>query len=203
MSKFLEKLKKVTAPILLVTFLNIEFFMVVQIFFFYFIASKQIDVIIESKADIINKFSESSNILKCKINSYLNSDEFKKNKNYSDEINKKRMKLNLDIIVKRKLVWLIIIGIFIFISFSVAISGTIISRVNKNDDKYVYWKSQGFSKSDLILILFVICAFTTEIAFFFLMVKKYEFIGDMEIINFLYKNVSKILNKKIEEEKEE
>ena len=55
---------------------------------------------------------------------------------------------------------------------------------------YFIYSEIILSVSDKILILFVFGAFTTELIFYFSIVRKYEFIGDMEIVNILYKNIS-------------
>ena len=113
--------REMTAPVIFITFFNIGFFMVVQIFFFYFIASKQIDVIVESKADIINKYSESSELVRNYIKSYLATDEFKRDKKNAAEIEEERMRLNRKIIWKRTSIFLIPVSIVIIISIGVII----------------------------------------------------------------------------------
>ena len=91
--------------------------MIVQIAFFYFIASKQIDVIIQSKADILSIYSSFSKNTKNLLNNYLKSNEFKNKKQMADLTRKERLRLNKKIIWFKLRIILIIIFSIIGISF--------------------------------------------------------------------------------------
>jgi hypothetical protein len=185
MIKFLKN--NITPPVIFITFLNIGFFMIVQIAFFYFIASKQIDVIIQSKAGILNTYSSFSKNTRDFINNYLNSDEFKKKKKISNLTREERLRLN------RKIIWYQLRPILIVIFSIILISLLFIIYYSLTSNKNEKLK---FSTSDKILVLLVIGAFTTELLFFFGIVKKHEFIGDIEIFNSVYKRVANSYNKK-------
>lgn len=185
--KFLKN--NLTPPVIFITFLNIGFFMVVQIAFFYIIASKQIDVIIESKADILHNYIQHSTKANENVQKYINSNEFKEKKQAAKLTQKERLRLN------RKIIWLKLKPFLIFIFSIVLVSLLLIilfsinqvqSKLNISQSRV---KNLTLSLSDKVLVLFVLGAFSTELLFFFGMVKKYEFIGDMEILNSLYKNV--------------
>jgi hypothetical protein len=175
----------------LITFLNIGFFMLVQIIFFYLIASKQLDTIIKSKIDILNNFkcydTVESNYLDSKISTYVDSDDFIDKKLKSQETKKKRMEVNKKILFE-KLKFFLIPILIIIISYFLYFIWSYIKY--KNTDKY-----KCLSKSDQILIFFVLFAFSTELIFYFTIVRNYQFTGDMEIINILYKSIASNFNK--------
>jgi hypothetical protein len=190
--KFLKN--NITPPVIFITFLNIGFFMVVQIAFFYIIASKQIDVIIESKADILHNYTKHSSKANANIQKYINSKNFKEKQNAAQLTKKERLRLN------RKIIWIKLKPFLIFIFSIVLVSLLLIilfsmkkvqSKLNISESNI---KDLTISLSDKVLILFVLGAFSTELLFFFGMVKKYEFVGDMEILNASYKNFTKHYN---------
>jgi len=197
--KFIKN--NITPPVIFITFLNIGFFMVVQIAFFYIIASKQIDVIIESKADIIKHYTQYSPRANKNMKKYINSKEFQKKKQTAKLTKEERLRLN------RKIIWIKLRPFLIFIFSIVLISLLllILFSIKSVQSKLFTSEDGGINKmtinkmtlslSDKVLVLFVLGAFSTELLFFFGMVKKYEFIGDMEIINLIYKNFAKHYNK--------
>ena len=169
--------------------------MVVQIAFFYIIASKQVDVIIESKSDILQHYMKHSVKANADIQKYINSKEFKQKQEAAKLTKKERLRLN------RKIIWLKLKPFLIFIFSIVLVSLLLIilfsikqvqTKLNISESKA---QSLTLSLSDKVLVLFVLGAFSTELLFFFGMVKKYEFIGDMEILNILHKNFAKHYNK--------
>tara|TARA_Y100000589_G_C27166947_1_gene635157 strand:- start:1240 stop:1830 length:591 start_codon:yes stop_codon:yes gene_type:complete len=181
-----------TPPVIFITFLNIGFFMVVQIAFFYIIASKQIDVIIESKADIIKNYTLHSSKAHKSLQKYMNSDEFKKKKNTANLTKKERLRLN------RKIIWIKLQPFLIFI-FSIVLVSLLLIIIfsTKSVQSKLKWNNMSdytLSLSDKVLILFVLGAFSTELLFFFGMVNRYEFIGDMEILNLTYRKFAKHYN---------
>ena len=191
--KFLKN--NMTPPVIFITFLNIGFFMVVQIAFFYIIASKQVDVIIESKSDILQHYMKHSKKANEDMQKYINSKEFKQKQEAAKLTKKERLRLN------RKIIWLKLKPFLIFIFSIVLVSLLLIilfsikqvqTKLNISESKA---QSLTLSLSDKVLVLFVLGAFSTELLFFCGMVKKYEFIGDMEILNILHKNFAKHYNK--------
>jgi hypothetical protein len=187
-----KPLKFINPSIIFITFLNIAFFMVVQILFFYIIASKQIDVIIESKTDIVNEYIKHSDKSNDFIKDYLESDEYKKDREYAKNIKDKRLELN------RKIIWLklkpILIPVFVITGLMFIIL-IIFSFKRTNNLLPDYLKDKfSLSLSDKILVLCVVGAFSTELLFFFGMVNNYEFIGDYEILNIVYKSFAKNYN---------
>lgn len=186
--------KDLTPPVIFITFLNVGFFMVVQILFFYIIASKQVDVIIESKSDIINKFIEHSDKTNDNIKKYLNSNTYKDKYNKGTLTEKERLRLNRKIIWLKLKPFLITVFTIITLSFIALIFFSVpkIQRKFKMSPNII--NNYTLSLSDKILIIFVLGAFSTELLFFFGMVKNYEFVGDFEVIKIIYNKFVKKYN---------
>ena len=165
---FKKPLNYINPSIIFITFLNIGFFMAVQIVFFYIVASKQIDVIIESKTDIINEYIKHSDKGNDYFKKYLASEEYKKDKEYAKNIKKKRMKLN------RMLIWLklksILIPVFFILGLVLVILIIFSFSKMKNLLSNDLHSKFSLSLSDKVLVICVIGAFTTELLFFFGMV---------------------------------
>lgn len=193
MIKFLKN--NLTPPVIFLTFLNIGFFMVVQIAFFYIIASKQIDVIIKSKAEILNIYSKFSKKTRNNLKNYLKSPEFKEKKRQAELTEKERLRLNKLIIWKKLKYLLIVVLIIILVSIMLIIYFSMKSVQNKYNLSQERIKSLTLKPSDKILILFVLFAFSTELLFFFGLVQQHEFVGDMEILNIIYKRFAINYNK--------
>ena len=184
-----------TPPVIFITFLNIGFFMIVQIAFFYIIASKQIDVIIESKADILSNYTKQSHDAKTSVDKYLNSKEFKDKENKARQQKLERLRLNRKIIWIKLKTFLLTVGIIIMISLLFIILFSFKRVQTKLNISKERASSLTLSLSDKVLILFVLGAFSTELLFFFGMVNRYEFVGDIEIINSIYRYFAKHYNK--------
>jgi hypothetical protein len=186
--------KDLTPPVIFITFLNVGFFMVVQILFFYIIASKQIDVIIESKSDIINKFIEHSNETNDNIKKYLNSNTYKDKYNKGTLTEKERLRLNRKIIWLKLKPFLITVFTIITLSFITLIFFSVPKIQRKFNISPNIIDNYTLSLSDKVLIMFVLGAFSTELLFFFGMVKNYEFVGDFEVIKIIYNQFTKKYN---------
>ena len=196
-------------PNLINTFTNILFFIIVQIWFFKNYASQQVDSVLKDKLEIakiyLNFDIESKKKL---INSKKNiDDEYNKylelkNKGETDEIifkNHPELKNNIKIIAQKNKKWRIdknwesiksklgpiIIGlsilIFILIVYQVTISKT-------------PWGSIVPIGTNTALFILILGAFTTELLFYFGMVKQYIFYGDHKIID---KSINDIRQHKI------
>ena len=90
--------------------------MLVQILFFYIIASKQVDVIITSKADILKNYMQNSTNAKEVVNLYMNSEIFKDKKDKAKNTAKKRLEIN------RYLIWLKLKPLLITVAIIIGIS---------------------------------------------------------------------------------
>jgi len=145
---------------------NIIFFMIVQTLFFIFIAAKQYDVILKEKIDFLNVFNDNLeeykfiNIIKTIIG------------NRYDKIAKtqeqQRTKTNMKLFIKYILPFMAVI-------FSILIIYVILIIRNKNNSND--WKPYHYFILGTILF-----AFSTELLYFFFIVKRYVVFGDSEML---------------------
>jgi hypothetical protein len=167
---------------------NVLFFMVVQMFFFIFIASKQYEEVIISKLDIIKKYGEKNMPFKFLLHSYKNNYL----ENNEDEINKEtnerkdnNMNLTYDYCGLPIIIVSTIIVLLVVLTKTNLIEKLKISNVKVKD----MTKKTVWNQYDTFGLLLVLLAYSTEILFFYFVVKKYEFVNDNTIYNTLFKNV--------------
>ncbi len=102
--------------------------------------------------------------------------------------------------LNRKIIWLklkpLLITVFTIVGLSLV--AIILISIPKIQTQFNLSSSTisdfTLSLSDKVLILFVLGAFSTELLFFFGMVKNYEFIGDFEIVKIIYNQFAKKYN---------
>jgi hypothetical protein len=143
---------------------NVIFFMVVQTLFFKFIASKQYENVLENKLDMVKDFVKRNP--KMRDNLKISKSE---NKKKLDPIAKKQLKEREKL--NRELTWL-------YCGIPIVITAVCMAYV-----LFVMKKTREWSTVDSLGVFYVIFAYSTEILFFFFMVKKYEFVGDQYIVS--------------------
>lgn len=152
----------------IVIFSNVLFFMVVQTFFFRYVVSKQYENVLVSKLEMVKTLASKNENVKQYI------EEFKRETiaNYKNIATEKEIKRNIE---NKKLTlkycWSLIIIV------TVVLTGLAIYSV--------YGHLSGSHKwtlPDTLNMLFVLLAYSTEIFFYFFIVRKYEFVGDNYII---------------------
>ena len=161
---------------------NIFLFIFVQTGFFYFVASKQFNNVLESKIDILNLYIKSSPTTREQIKNFLGSDEVKEIQKLAKEQEIKRTQMNQDLIKQKMLPLLLFVTALIVVIVYMMMA-------NKNNS----WSTFGLTEQ--VLLGLVLTAYVTEIMFFFGIVKKYEFYGDYRIMNTFYKSIKEYLNK--------
>lgn len=162
---FLQKL-----PNLIITLSNMLTFMVVQIIFFYFIATKLFSKLIVSKTSALKKYNEYDSNTRKIFQDYKNSEEFKRIERIKNNQNELRSYLNIQLIMNKLIPLVLTVLIIILISI------IILQSTNK----------QHFDFVDLVLLFLVLFAFTTELIYFFFIVEQYYFVGDIELIKKFY-----------------
>jgi len=193
-------------PNLIITFTNILFFIIVQIWFFKNFASQQVDTVLKNKLHIVSTYlnydlDSKKNILEKikKINEdYKKYIEFK-NKGESDEKIFSRLpelKNNIKRLSIKNKQWRndenwksiksklgpIIIGLLIVIFISIIYQIFISKTPWRNKDG-------GFFSVNTSLFILILGAFTTEILFYLGMVKQYIYYGDHDIYERLYSDL--------------
>lgn len=161
---------------------NIFLFIFVQTGFFYFVASKQFNNVLESKIDILNLYLKSSPSTRQQVKDFLQSNEVKEIQKLAKEQEIKRTKMNKNLIKRKMLPLLLLVTALIVVIIYMMM-------VNKNNS----WSTFGVTEQ--VLLGLVLTAYVTEIMFFFGIVKKYEFYGDYRIMNTFYKSIKEYLNK--------
>jgi len=143
---------------------NVIFFMIVQTLFFRFVASKQYENVLENKLDMVKDFVKRNP--KMRDNLKITKSE---NKKKLDPIAKKQLKerekLNLELTLLYCGIPILIATVFILYVF------------------FVMKKTREWSTVDSLGIFYIMFAFSTELLFFFFIVKKYEFVGDQYIVS--------------------
>ena len=143
---------------------NVIFFVIVQTLFFKYVASKQYEVVLESKLDFIKTICDNDPYLKSKI--YDFRDKYLQ-ENKEKVRNEKNIKL-----------YYMYSGIP-FVIFSLMLLHII----------FIMKSTRKWNDVDTLSLLFVTLAYCTELFFFFFIVRKYEFVGDHYIISETIDNI--------------
>lgn len=155
----------------IIIFVNVIFFVVVQTLFFRFIASKQYENVLKQKVEILkiyaDKFPSEKKRIHKLIEKYLKENNELINQQYKTR-NQKNLALE-DLYCWNFLK--VIVALLVITMF-----------LNKQPWNPVY----------TLGLIFVVLGYTTEILFFFLIVKRYEFVGDHHISSELSKHLFEI-----------
>jgi hypothetical protein len=148
---------------------NVIFFVVVQTLFFKYVASKQYENVLESKLDFVKTICDNDPFLRDKIYK-IRDDYLSTNKDLVENQQNKRDE-------KNKQLYYSYSGIPFFI-FLLMLLHLLFMVKSKRD----------WNEVDTLSLLFVTLAYCTELFFFFFIVRKYEFVGDHQIISDIIDN---------------
>ena len=154
---------------IILIFVNILAFIVIQTSFFYFVGSKKLNEIIANKMGIVKSFIKYDDSYKNEVKNYVKSKPIQDILKKADEEEKTRALQNIEIIKQ----W---IGPPFIAALSIIIIAIIILVATKS-------KWTGVDNVGLTLVF---TAYLTEIFIFFGIVKQYEFLGDNTIYKFIY-----------------
>lgn len=167
-SKFI--MAEVFSPLnIFIIMFNILFFLIVLVLFFWFILSPQFQSIVLDKADIISLLGDSNFKIKTAIGGYLGTIDFDVLEAKANVDSIDRTVINNKNFVDTLLGWFIVIGLVTLASLVFLI-------------KHARKEGGGIKTSDWILLLLLVFSFTTEIIFYLVVVKPWQFIGDYELI---------------------
>ena len=152
----------------IVIYVNVIFFVVVQTLFFRYIASKQYENVLKQKVEILKLYGEKFPNEKTKIDKNI-QEYINENREKIEEQYKKRSKKNAEL--ETTYCW----------NFAKAIVALLILTLIINKEQWTSIHTLG--------LVFVILGYTTEILFFFLIVKQYEFVGDHKISSEIFKQL--------------
>lgn len=172
-----------SSPNMIVMWVNIIFFMVVQTLFFQFIASKQFNSVVQDKVGIMSEYLNNDPHAKAFMAENLESDYWIKNQSTARQHEKQRNDENWALLLK----W---VGIPLLISTFFLIVFIIKMRFSKNGRNVdEIWKS-----CDTTFLCLVVLAYVTEILFFCGIVQKYEFYVDQKLIYNVLENIKSNLD---------
>jgi hypothetical protein len=158
-------------------FTTILFFLIVQTLFFIFIGSKQYDTLLLSKSKILSHLGKYNNNVKQSIDIIKTDAELSGLKERADNARKIRNSKNKKLLIKYCIIPIIIITLILsFILLYIFLSKT----TNKNKWTYI----------ETINLILILSSYLTELYFFFFIVRKYEIIGDHELIYKSFKSLS-------------
>lgn len=156
----------------------IIFFMVVQTLFFKYVASKQFNIVLEDKANIVGEYLKHDPAANEKFRQFKNSEKVKSIEKAAKEQEAIREKDNMASTLK----W-IGLPLLIAVLFLIFFIGKL------------YFKSEEWDTVDTMLLSFVVFSYVVEVLFYVGVVKQYQFYGDQAIYDNLFHNVSNNVNK--------
>lgn len=160
---------------ILVIFCNVFIFMLCQILLFWFVISREIENIIVDKSSIVYELIKNSTILQKQLNDYITSEGYQiiYNKSLIDKA--KRLEYNLELTWQWMLIpFSIVIGI---ICFGV-LYAAYVHRFTRNN-------TLKMDKTDIIILAMVFLSFLTEIIIIFVLIVRFVYVSDMDIIIFM------------------
>jgi hypothetical protein len=164
---------------MIIIFANVIFFIVVQTFFFKYIASKQFNVVLADKMGILNTYLKYDSGAREKVEEMLGSEEVAALKAKAKEQEKDRNSKNWikieSWIGPVALAALVVMATFIFL----------LVKSGRGE-----WTSV-----DTSILTLVVGAYTTEIMFYMGIVRQYAFYGDQNIYATFYNNLHNTVNK--------
>jgi hypothetical protein len=163
---------------MIVVFANIIFFILVQTLFFKYVASKQFNIVLEDKANIVEQYLKHDVKANKLYKKFKKSDDIKTLKDTAEHQEDVRESINLS----STMMWIgipFIIGIMFLVFF--------IGRL--------YFKNEVWDSVDTLLLSFVVFAYATEIMFYLGIVRKYQFYGDQSIYSNIYSGINENINK--------
>lgn len=142
---------------------NVLFFMVVQTGFFYYIASNQYQNVLESKLKLLNVLKEKNKTIEYRLNNIKQQSQDLKITAETQKINREKNNIQLtkDYCGKSIGAGLILLVFVLLFTNS----------------------KRSWAHSDTINLLIIVFGYSTEILFFFFIVRKYQFVGDQYMIS--------------------
>lgn len=163
---------------MIIVFANVIFFMIVQTLFFEYVASKQFNIVLEDKANIVGEYLKNDPNANEKYRRFKNSDKASQIQTTAKKQEDKRAKENME----NTMLW---IGIPVLIAVAFLVFFII---------KLIF-KKEVWDTTDSVLLSFVVFAYMIEVLFYLGIVKQYQFYGDQSIYTKLYHTVNDKIQK--------
>lgn len=159
---------------ILVVFCNVLIFMFMQVLLFWYVISKAVENIIIDKSSVIRDIIRNSTVIQLRLNNYIQSEEYQTiyNQSIIDQIDR----TNFNIALTWR--WMIIPFLIVIIILIVGLIYTFYVQ------KCTRYNNLKLDQTDLLILATVFLSFLTEIIFIFVLVMRYVYISDMEMIIF-------------------
>jgi hypothetical protein len=145
-----------------------------QTLLFWYVISREVEIIIIDKCSVLREIIKNSTFIQTKINDYVNSEEYQIIYNQSIIDKQKRHEFNVRLTWK----WMIV-------PFSTVIVVLIFSTIYTiYVHKYTQYNTLKLDRTDLIILTTVFLSFLTEIIFIFVLVMRYVYVSDMDMVIF-------------------
>lgn len=160
---------------ILVIFCNVLIFMLMQILLFWYVISKAVENIIVDKSAILRDIIKNSTAVRTRLHEYINSIEYQTIYNQSLIDKQTRTEFNMD------LTWKWMMTPFLIVITILCIGSLYSIYIHR----YTQYNTLKLDKTDLIVLATVFLSFLTEIIFIFVLVMRYIYVSNIDIIIFL------------------
>lgn len=159
-------------PNLLVMFVNIFAFVTLETLFFWFVASRAVEAVVEDKADLIVTLAKQNNLHKLALDMIVSDD--KRNQKLAAEakrIHVRREQKNIDLIEE----------------YIIPVAG-VVGTITLIISLFMLYKRHPLTIIDGVLLLLVFSGFTTEMYFYLTVSSQLIYLGDNQVIYALYRS---------------
>jgi len=157
-------------------FMNIIIFMIIQTLFFKFIISSEYENLIKEKLNTINYYISQDQEAKNIIINYKNNNKERIEKKALEQ-EKIRDEKNIILYIYHCIIPILFI-VFLFIVIIIL-----------NYKSLIFKKSENFENIHYFNFALIFLVYVPEIIIFFFVVKKYYFIGNVDILSTIYNNI--------------
>ncbi len=166
----------------LIIFCNVLIFMLCQILLFWYVISKAVENIIIDKSSIVRDIISNSTVLQHQLTNYIKSTEYSIIYNQSIIDKSKRNEFNINLTFQ----WMMSPFILVISVLSLAILYTMYVHMYSTNN------TLKLDRTDILVLTTVFLSFLTEIIVIYVLIMRYVYISDMEIIIFIIN--SKMIN---------
>ena len=172
-----------SAPNMVLILANVLFFMLCQLLFWKHFGSKQFNVLLEDKTTIYSLFN-----LMHRPEQFKRMLDFKREERDQEAQHKSDMREQVNDALQSEMFSEYALYLFVLLALNVVR----MFIANDGGDGWFNGKHNRATGTFWLMLLFTIGAFSTEVAYFFLIVRQYEFYGDHKIYRELFERVLQI-----------
>lgn len=162
-------------------FVNILIFLIAQTTFFHLVMSKLLDQLIVSKVGILNSYMKYDEESKMILSKYLSNDKIMEVSDKAYKQEQLRNNANLNLILKEISPLILIVIVLLFLT---------IRKMNSIGGEW-----GKFDTADKWILLILVLSYGTEFLFYNMVFKQYNHIGDFDLLDRIFANVNKYIEK--------